>query len=194
MPSPRQKPKAAAVAVKLGLVAAASSLLLTGCVSRDMSDLEQYAQDVLARPGGRIEPLPEIKPYEAYAYQSADEDKRSPFKLFYEKEPEKVADQEDVGLSEEMAREIHHRNREELEQFELDSLNMVGTLEDGQDKWAIIRDPDGVVHRVTVGNYMGRNIGKITNIYEDRVELREIVKDSQGRWQEREAAIGLSEG
>lgn len=193
MPSPRQKRKPVA-AVKLALVAAASSLLLTGCVSRDMSDLESYAQDILSRPGGRIDPLPEIRPYEAYAYRSGDEGERSPFKLFYQKDPAPEGEQEDSGLTEEMARELHHRNREELEQFELDSLSMVGTLEDGQETWAIIRDPDGVVHRVSVGNYLGRNVGKITNIYEDRVELREIVKDSQGRWQEREAAIGLSEG
>jgi len=191
MPSPRRKPVAAA---RLILIAAASGLVLTGCVSRDMSDLENYAQDVLSRPGGRIEPLPEIQPYEAYAYQAAQEGKRSPFKLFYEKEPVAEQEQEDTGLTEEMAREVHHRNREELEQFELDSLDMVGTLEDGDQTWAIIRDPDGIVHRVAVGNYMGRNIGKIINIYEDRVELREIIKDSQGRWQEREAAIGLSEG
>ncbi len=190
---PRSGHKRNAV-LRIGLLVSASSLLLSGCVSRDMSDLEQYAQEILARPGGRIEPIPEIKPYEAYAYQGAEEGKRSPFKLFYQKDPEPEGEQEETGLSEEMAREIHHRNREELEQFELDSLDMVGTLEDNNELWAIIRDPDGVVHRVTIGNYMGRNIGKITNISEDKVELREIVKDSQGRWQEREAAIGLSEG
>ena len=180
--------------MKLGVVIAAFSMVLTGCVSRDMSDLEQYAQKILSRSGGRIEPLPEIKPYEAYTYKAAQQDKRSPFKLFYEKEPESGADEEGKGLSEAMAREIHHRNREELEQFELDSLDMVGTLRDDNKLWAVIRDPEGVVHRVTVGNYMGRNIGKITDVSENKVELREIVKDSQGRWQEREAAIGLSEG
>lgn len=192
MPSPRPRRKNAGV--KLSLLLSLASLLLGGCVSRDMSDLENYAQEVLARPGGRIEPLPEIKPYEAYAYQSASENARSPFKLFYEKDPRPEGEKEDAGLSEAMAREIHHRNREELEQFELDSLNMVGTLQDGNELWAVVRDADGVVHRVSVGNYMGRNIGKITNIYEDHIELREIIKDSQGRWQEREAAIALSEG
>lgn len=188
MPSP--SPQAG---VKRLLLIGVAGVLLGGCVSDDKRDLEQYAEDVMARPGGRIEPLPEIRPYEAYAYQSGQEGARSPFKLFYEKDPAPVDGEGDAGLSEEMAREIHHRNREELEQFELDSLDMVGTLEDGDELWAIIRDPDGVVHRVEVGNYMGRNIGKITNIYEDHVELREIIKDSQGRWQEREAAIALSD-
>ncbi|MFB3084100.1 MAG: pilus assembly protein PilP, partial [Gammaproteobacteria bacterium] len=74
-----------------------------------------------------------------------------------------------------------------------DSLRMVGLLEDTDDQWGIIVDPDGTIHRVKVGNYMGRNIGKITNIYEDRIELREVVQDSQGRWTERTAALALVE-
>lgn len=191
-PRPKQKPNNTA-AVKLALTVCLGGLLLGGCVSRDMSDLEAYAQEVLARPGGRIEPLPEIKPYEAYAYQSGNAGARNPFKRFYEKQPDQVAEAQESGLTEEMEHELRHRNREELEQFELDSLAMVGTLENGSNEWAIVRDPDGVVHRVKVGNYMGRNVGKITNIYEDKIELREIIKDGIGRWQEREAAVALSE-
>ena len=69
----------------------------------------------------------------------------------------------------------------------------VGTLQDSDENWGIVQAPGGVVHRVKVGNYMGRNIGKIVNIFEDRIELREIVQDSQGRWEERQAAIALVE-
>lgn len=151
-----------------------------------------YAQEVMARPGGRIDPIPEIKPYEAYYYQSADLGARDPFKLFYQKKEAVLADT-DAGLTPEMEREVRYRNREELEQFELDSLRMVGTLQDPEQNWAIIRDPGGIVHRVREGNYMGRNVGKITNIYEDRVELREIYQDGQGRWQERAASMALAE-
>jgi type IV pilus assembly protein PilP len=91
-----------------------------------------------------------------------------------------------------MEREIKFRNREELETYELDSLRMVGTLEDQSTQWGIIRDPQGTVHRVRVGNYLGRNIGKILNIYEDKIELREIIKNVDGRWEERQAAIALA--
>ena len=169
-------------------------LLFTGCVSRDISDLENKVADIMARPGGRIEPLPEIKPYEAYAYQSGKEGAKDPFKLFYQKDQTEIAQESgNSGLTEEMEREIKNRNREELESFELDSLRMVGTLENPDNNWAIVLDPDGVVHRVSVGNYMGLNIGKITNIFEDRIELREIVQDSSGRWEEREAALALVE-
>ncbi len=82
---------------------------------------------------------------------------------------------------------------EELEQFELDSLRMVGTIDNESNNWAIVLDPNGVVHRVKVGNYIGGNIGKIINIFEDRIDLREIMQDSGGRWEEREAALALLE-
>lgn len=167
---------------------------LTACVSKDISDIEMQVAQIMARPGGRIEPLPEIKPYEAYDYQSGQANARNPFKLFYVMEkPEIEEGTVDDGLTEEMEREIRNRNREELERFELDSLRMVGTLDNENNNWGIVLDPDGVVHRVSVGNYLGVNIGKIINIYEDRIELREIVQDSNGRWEEREAALALIE-
>ena len=169
------------------------TLLLSGCVSRDISDLENQVSEILARPGGRIEPLPEIQPYEAYAYQSADLERNSPFKLFYVLDIPEITDETvvDDGLTDEMRREVWERNREELEQFELDSLRMVGTLENETSDWAIVLDPSGVVHRVQQGNYMGRNIGKVINIFEDRIELREIIQNTNGRWEEREAALAL---
>jgi len=166
---------------------------LSACVSSDKSDLEQQVQQILARPGGRIEPLPEIKPYEAYAYQSDKEGTRDPFELFYQKSVEVAEKDENKGLSEAQIKEIRYRNREELESFELDSLRMVGTLEDQSSQWGIVKDPNGTVHRVKVGNYMGTNIGKILNIFEDKIELREIIRNPDGRWIEREAALALAE-
>ncbi len=168
-------------------------LSLGGCVSTDISDLDRYVTEILARPGGRIEPSPEIKPYEAYAYQSADQDARDPFRLFYQKDEEELIEEQDSGLTKEMEDEIRHRNKEELEQFELDSLRMVGIMENEDNQWGIIQGPDGVVHRIKVGNYMGRNTGKVLNVFEDRIEIREIIRNSQGRWEERQAAIALDE-
>ncbi len=169
------------------------ALSLVGCVSNDMSDLEREVDRIMSRPGGRIEPLPEVKPYEAYAYQSGLNQAKDPFRPFYEKIIEEVAQSEDSGLTPEMEREINNRNREELESFELDSLRMVGTMDDDSENWGIVLDPDGTVHKVKIGNYAGLNIGKITNIFEDRIELREIIQDSQGRWEEREATLALAE-
>ena len=190
MKSSIQKNKFIKTVICLSVVAS-----LSACVSTDISDLESQVSEIMARPGGRIEPLPEIKPYEAYAYESGQNGGRNPFKVFYAIEKPKISDTAvvDDGLTEEMEREIRNRNREELEQFELDSLRMVGTIDDENNNWGIVLDPDGVVHRVKVGNYIGTNIGKITNIYEDQIALREIVQDSNGRWEEREAALALIE-
>ncbi|MGR8948186.1 MAG: pilus assembly protein PilP [Gammaproteobacteria bacterium] len=175
-------------------IALATVSLLAGCVNKDMSDLERYTQEVLARPGGRIEPLPPIKPYERYLYQAGNMSLRDPFKSFLiQEEPEKPTSPSQDPEQKRFATEIMTHNREDLEYYELDSLRMVGILEDKSVLWGIVQDVEGVVHRVQVGNYVGRNYGKILNIQEDRIDLREIVKDSNGRWEERDATLALYE-
>lgn len=173
------------------LMSCVPMLLVLGGCERAPSELEQYIIDTLLRPGGRIEPLPEIKPYEAYIYQSAEKNARDPFKLFYQEEEEALKAAENIGLSKEMEDEIRNRRKEELEDFELDSLRMVGTMDDADNNWGIILDPSGEVHTVQIGNYMGRNTGKVLDVSEDKIVLREIFKDGQGRWDERQVAILL---
>jgi len=167
-------------------------VLASGCKSNDMSELHEYVDGVLARTGGHIEPAPNIKPYEVYTYKSAKEDQRDPFIPFYidtDKDKEK---QPKSGLTPDQIAEVYHRNQEELEEFELDSLRMVGTMEDVSQTWGLILNPEGAVHRVRSGNYIGRSTGKVTNIHEHSIELREIVQNTQGRWEERKASIALS--
>ncbi len=170
------------------------AIILSGCISADTASLNSELSSIMSRPGGLIEPLPEIKPYEAYTYQSGLSDAHNPFKLFYViKRTELESDGVDDALTPEVEREIKNRNREELEAYELDSLRMVGTLDNDDDEWGIVLDPEGAVHRVSVGNYLGVNIGKITHVHEDRIELREIIQNSDGRWEERQAALALIE-
>ncbi len=176
------------------LLVVALGAALSGCVNRDKSDLENYVAEVLGRKGGQIEPLPPIKPYERYLYQSAEQGLRDPFTPFLEQEQK----QEEIAAAPDAAQQAYNdeilaHNREELEGFELDSLRMVGTLQDDDELWGIVRDNAGTVHRVQVGNYLGRNFGKILNIQEDRIALREIVKDDEGRWEERDASLALAE-
>ncbi len=170
---------------------------ITGCVSGDMSDLEKQVSKIMSKPGGRLEPLPEIKPYEAYVYESGKSGARNPFKRFYVVEQSLAIEESegpvDDGLTEEMRSEIQNRNREELEGFELDSIKMVGTLQNEDNHWGIVLDPDGIVHRVKSGNYIGLNIGKITSIQEEQIEVREIIKDNSGRYGERKALLPLTE-
>jgi len=170
---------------------------IAGCVSGDMSDLEKQVSKIMSKPGGRLEPLPEIKPYEAYVYESGKSMARNPFKRFYVVEQSLAIEESegpvDDGLTEEMRSEIQNRNREELEGFELDSIKMVGTLQNEDNNWGIVIDPGGIVHRVKTGNYIGLNIGKITSVQEEQIEVREIMKDNSGRYEERKALLPLTE-
>ena len=68
---------------------------------------------------------------------------------------------------------------------------MVGTFNKESSEWALIKDPDGVVHRVAVGNYMGQNHGKVSSISNDEVQLSEFIADGVGGWLVREASIAL---
>lgn len=169
-------------------------LALGGCGGGEMNDLKQYVASVLARAGGEIEPLPAIKPYERYLYQSAEKELRNPFV-----EPIKEPPKAETGitgtdsLQDKFNDEIRAHNSEELEAFELDSLRMVGTLQNDTELWAIVKDTTGTVHRIKVGNYIGRNFGKVLEIKEDRLELREIAKNGDGRWEERNASLALAE-
>ncbi len=171
----------------LRLLAAAVLLTLGGCGGGSMSDLERYVSEVLSRPGGKIEPIPPLEPYVVYTYQSSDD--VDPFEPFFQEAPEPTTVAGDGGGP----APDPNRNKEELEGYSLDSLRMMGTLEQDETVWGIVRTPDGAIHRVQSGNYMGRNHGKITHISEEKIELTEIVADSQGRWQERPAGLALAE-
>jgi len=157
---------------------------IAGCAS-DMDDLDRYVNEVKARPGGRIEPLPEITPYEVFTYVADAEGLRSPF---VPDAPQAVA-----GSSIGGTRPDPERSREFLEQFPLDTLRMVGTLELGEINYGLVQTSDGLIHRVIPGNYMGQNDGRIVSVNESEIEIIEIISDGIGGYLEREAAVGLSD-
>ena len=159
-----------------------STLLLAGC-AKDISDLEQYMAEVKARKGGRIKPLPQIKPYDTFVYSASD--LRSPFLPAAEDRPE------NAYLS--SVRPDQARAREFLEQFPLDTLRMVGTLTLGGGDYALIKDADGLLHRVRPGNHMGQSEGRITEISDSEIKLIEIISDGLGGYIERPAAVVLSD-
>jgi len=159
------------------------ALGLTAC-GGDHDDLDQYINEVKARPGGRIEPLPEITPYEVFTYIADAQGLRSPF----------VPDTPQAsGAATGGARPDLDRSREYLESFPLDTLGMVGTLYIGEQMYGLVQTADGLIHRVVPGNYMGQNDGRITNITESEIALVEIISDGIGGYIERDAAVGLSD-
>lgn len=165
------------------LAGAAVAGILGGC-GGEMDDLRAYIDDVKARPGGRIEPLPQIRPAPSFVYEPGS--RRSPFmpdtpQRRVNPDPNAV-----VGPD-------PNRPREFLEQFPLDTLRMVGTLDVRGASFGLVQGSDGLIHRVTVGNHLGQNYGRITAISASEIQLVEIVADGLGGYLERRAALGLAD-
>jgi type IV pilus assembly protein PilP len=149
------------------------AVALLGACSSDMDELRKYCADVRARKTTHIPAIPPIKQYEAFAYVVGD--RRDPFVPALLK---------NTGLQPDLS-----RNKEPLEEFPLDSLKLVGLINFKGATYALIRAPDGIIHRVTVGNHMGQNFGKITLITPTEVSLVEIVADGFGGFKEQPASL-----
>ena len=161
-------------------------MIMLGCAHGDsMEALKSYVKSVRAKPARPIEPLPEVRPYQSFIYNA--QTLRSPF---VPPAPPEVT--RDVMISNGIHPDVERR-KELLENFPLDSLKMVGTLEQSGKIWAILVDSDGMVHRISKGNYVGQNHGKVLEISEEGIKIMEIVPNSQGGWQEREASMALIE-
>jgi type IV pilus assembly protein PilP len=163
------------------------STILVGCGEGDFSDLQQYITEVKAKPKGTIEPLPEIKTIEPFVFKP--EGLRDPFKAISESEEEQEA-QASTGNG---IKPDTTRRKEELEAFPLDSLRMVGTVVMKANLWGLVKASDKTIYRVQVGNYMGKNYGKIIRILNDKIELMEIVPDTPGTWREQQTSLALTE-
>jgi type IV pilus assembly protein PilP len=151
-----------------------------GC-SDDLDDLHATVNKIKSAPGRGIEPLPEVKPYETFAYAAISQ--RSPFEPGV---PESANSPNAV-------RPDMNRPREFLEQFSLDTLRMVGTVRLKGQLYGLVKTSDGLVHRVLPGNHLGQSDGRITSIEEANISLNEIVPDGMGGFIERGAALALSE-
>ncbi len=162
-------------------------LLLNGCGHQGVGDLHAFVAESKGQKKVRIEPLPAIKTFETYAYQS--DGLRDPFAPPVEPEPMDAGPAKKGGGLHPDA----NRAREELERFALDSLRMVGTLEQNGSIWGIVKAPGSIVFRVQRDNYMGKNHGRIARISEEKIELIEIVPDGTAAWRERPAALALIE-
>lgn len=158
---------------------------LSGCGNGgDFSDLQAYMDEVRARPKGTIEPLPKFQPYEAFTYSAAA--LRSPFQP-----PVKI----DLANKVKGSKDVHPdetRVKQFLEGFNIETFEMVGTLSNNGGMFALVRGAGGV-HRIKVGDYLGRNDGKVVSISEGKIDVVEIVPDGEGGWLERPRSLTLME-
>lgn len=164
-------------------VALTAAAFAGGCGSGE-ADLEARMNEVRARPAAGIEPLPMVPPAPAFVYEPGG--RRSPF---MPDTPLATASAAPVSDGE----PTPSRPREYLEQFSLDALNMVGTLEARGALFGLVRTTDGLIHRVGIGQRLGRNDGRIVSITESGIALVETAPDGQGGSLERAAELRLTD-
>lgn len=168
-------------------VLATAFAFLAGCTG-GMGDLQEWVKLEKAKTGSQIPSLPVLKTFETFVYKdkdAQDKDRRDPFGPSLE-------DQKAQAATHSGPQPDKHP-KEPLEGYALDSLKMMGTIGIGATMEGLIKDPDGVIHRVHIHNYLGQNDGKVTAIAEDHIDLVEFVPNETGGWMERPAKIALGE-
>src|SRR5690606_18492326 len=163
--------------------ACAVLMTLAGCGGSAYPDLDSYMAATKARPAGHIPPIPAFSAYKSFVYGAAG--LRSPF--------QPPVDVKDITRLQRLTkvRPDPNRTKEFLEQFTFDSLGMVGTVQMGGTLWALLSDPEGSVHRVKMGNYVGKNHGRIVELTENYVSAIEIVANGPDEWLERPRKLQL---
>ncbi len=163
-----------------------AATLVAGCTRGvtstpgDAPNLQRWVAEVKKRPAPALEPLPVMQQFETFEY--AAQSLRDPFSNAFT---------DDSGGS--GPRPDPNRRKQPLENFPLDSLDMVGTIGQGSALVALVLAPDKVTYRVRPGMYLGQSDGRVTSVSADRIELVELVPDGAGGWLERPAAISLDE-
>lgn len=168
------------------VVAAALLVLVTACgrditsTPGDAPNLEKWIAEIKAQPAPPLDPLPVMQQFETFEY--AAQSLRDPFSNAFTDQGGASGPRPDSA-----------RRKQVMEQFPLDSFDMVGTLGSGSSMVALVMGPDKVTYRVRPGAYIGQSDGRVTAVYEDRVELVELVPDGAGGWLERPATIALED-
>ena len=165
------------------LFSALICLALAGCSGEQHSDLRQFVRDSDNMPRGRIPPLPEVKPYEPFEYAAFD--LLDPFVVRTITAPKSA--KPDPRLPD------PNRRKGPLEAFPLENLKMVGSLSQKKEYFALIKTPDNNLYRVKMGDFMGQNFGRVIEISESAVKLKELIQDSGNDWKEEERLLLLQD-
>lgn len=165
--------------------AAALAASVAGCGGEEQRELQAELNQLTKDVRGRVDPLPQVRPYEPVPYTA--EAQVDPFR------PERI-DIAKAGLGASASKFAPDPNRpkEPLEAFPLESIQMLGTITQSRETFALVKAGPNL-YRVKKGNYMGQNFGVITGIDDAQISLKELVQDAGGDWVERSSALQLVE-
>jgi len=168
------------------LILLAGASLLVACGGEQHSDLKDELRQLTKDLRGRVDPLPAVQIYESVPYTAeAEVDPFRPDRII-------VAEQDKTGPGQGIKPDLE-RPKEPLEAFPLESIQMVGTITQAKQTFGLVKAGQNL-YRVKAGNYMGQNFGVIIAINEGQIELKELVQDGSGEWNERTSALLIQEG
>lgn len=163
-----------------------AALALAACGGDEHGDLKQELASLTKDMRGRVDPLPQVKPYEPVPYTA--EGQIDPFR------PDRIDVAQSGGPRTTLSKLAPDPNRpkEPLEAFPLESIQMLGTITQNKEVFALVKAGPNL-YRVKKGNYMGQNFGVVTEIDEAQINLKELIQDSGGEWVERTSSLQLVE-
>ena len=164
---------------------ALAGALLAGC-SGEQDELQQWMEQQKRDVKPSVQPLSPPKKFDPQPYSAL-----TGVEPFSTQKLTVAIKQEARQPNSLLAAEINRR-KEPLESYPLDSMSMVGSVVKQGHQYALLK-VDNLLYQVKVGDYLGQNYGKITQITETGINLREIVQDAAGEWTERTGALQLQE-
>ena len=145
-------------------------VFLSGCAPEVSELLVGYVKNVQEKKQPYVQDLPHFKKSKPFKYTANKF--RDPF-VPYEIEAKTITTSTIPDIN---------RKREPLEAYPLETLVMVGTIEQAGLFYALLRDETGVVHYVGAGNYIGQNSGKIEAISLSEINIQQLGPDNRGGW------------
>lgn len=175
------------------LLGTLSFLLLSGCEGEEMATLDQEIAKIKSETKKSIEPIPKVIAYEPFTYSAGE--LRSPFaKVDPEHESRSMLVD---GDCESDARPDPNRQKFEMEKYGLDALQYAGMIANKKELRGLIKilngESAGVIQPVHVGEYIGLNDGRISQIDSNQITIEAIVPNGRGCWENRTQFLVLGQ-
>jgi type IV pilus assembly protein PilP len=172
------------MSARIAIGALMATMLLAGCGDSDVREVRDWMEQVRRSTRPAVKPLPEPKDFLPYAYGAKDAvDPFDPNKLLGELARA-------AATSNNPNQPDLERPRELLETFPLDTMRMVGTMEKGGTRFALVQI-ERSLYQVKAGQRIGPNFGVVTHVGDDAVDIREVVQDAAGEWTQRTTKLEL---
>jgi type IV pilus assembly protein PilP len=167
----------------------ASVVILQACGGSKEDALKEWISKEHANRQPKVKPLPEPTQFVPQAYNKSSElDPFNSQKLTQALQRESGKNvKDDTLITPELA-----RRKGPLEGIPLDTISMVGIITKSTVPIALIK-VDNLLYQVKVGDYLGKNYGRISKITNTQINLREIVAETEGEWVERNVTLQLQE-